>query len=149
MGRGTETVLSFPGLNYTFNFMGGRRHKGACFTPVQLLLPALFTYVDRTRVLDSGSLYYYTGCWESTLPCCRKPVPVCHTAVTPHHPLQVRRTPQWLWMAMRPITRTTVRCASREEKLYCVIPALVHTTWFAWTQTWRKPQRGNGAAHTV
>ncbi|KFO83118.1 hypothetical protein N320_11322 [Buceros rhinoceros silvestris] len=62
---------------------------------------------------------------------------------------KVRRTPQWLWMAMRLITRTIVRCASKEERLYSVIPALVLTTWFAWTQTWRKPQRANGAAHTV
>jgi len=28
LGRGTDTVLSFPGLNTT-PLMGGRRHKGA------------------------------------------------------------------------------------------------------------------------
>lgn len=112
-------------------------------------LPSQPFYLHRVRVLYSGSLDDYVGCWENVLPGCRKAVPVASTMVTPHHPLQVRRTPQWLWMAMRLITRTTVRYASRAEKLYCVIPALVPTTWFAWTQIWRKLQRANGAAHTV
>lgn len=142
--RETGAVLSFPGLNCTFCFMDGRGHKvsapvSSSFHPV---------YLCRVRVLCSGSLDGYGSCWENTLPGCRKPVSVACTTVT-HHPLQVRRTPQWLWMAMRLIIRTTVRCASREEKLYCVIPALVPTTWFAWTQIWRKLQRANGAAHTV
>lgn len=39
LGRGTDRVLSFLGLSYTFNFMGGRRHKGACFTPAPALAP--------------------------------------------------------------------------------------------------------------
>lgn len=81
-------MLSFPGLNYTFNFMCGRRQNGPCFIPIPALAPCpVFTYIGRVRILGSASLYHYVGCWESTFPYCRKPVPVACTAVTPHHHL--------------------------------------------------------------
>lgn len=46
-GRGTDTVLSFPGLSYTFNFMGGRSPKGLCFTSVSVFAPCPVYYKDR------------------------------------------------------------------------------------------------------
>lgn len=65
-------MLSFPGLTCTFYFVGGWGHKGTCFAPVPGLL-ARPAYLYRVRVLGSGSLDGYAGCWENG---CRKPVPV-------------------------------------------------------------------------
>lgn len=52
-------------------------------------------------------------------------------------------------MDMRQTTRTTVRCASREERSFCVTPVPELIIWSVWTLTWRKHLRASGAAHTV
>lgn len=59
---------------------------------------------------------------------------------------------QWrLRMAtvMRQTIRTTARCASREERSFCVTPVPELITWSVWTLTWRRHLRASGAAHTV
>lgn len=52
-------------------------------------------------------------------------------------------------MGMRQTTRTTVRCASRVERSSCVTPVPERTTWSAWTLSWRRPLKANGAVHIV
>lgn len=52
-------------------------------------------------------------------------------------------------MAMRLTTRTTVRFASREEKLSSVTLVQEPTTLSVWTPSWKRHLRENGAAHTV
>ena len=46
-------------------------------------------------------------------------------------------------------TRTTVRCASKEGRLFCATPALEPITWSVWSQSLRRLQKANGAVLIV
>ncbi|XP_017398198.1 chromodomain-helicase-DNA-binding protein 5 isoform X4 [Cebus imitator] len=60
-----------------------------------------------------------------------------------------RRRGLMMVTAMRRTTRITVRCASRVGRSSCATPAHGPTISCAWTQSWRRLPRGNGAAPTV
>lgn len=53
-------MLSFPGLCYTFNFMGGRSPKGLRFTSVSIFAPCPVYYKDREMQNPKFTLQLYS-----------------------------------------------------------------------------------------